>query len=187
MASRFSRALACTTLLGLLVACSNDDFLPDPTVANVVDTLTLFAVEGTPVGTPSGYSIIDGQAVRIDQRPDFDFVYGLPAGVGPSLLPPGALGLAQNLSLRPGILEPSDGFDDLEIAQLNGYRTEDTISVAIGQTFVARSRVACGLGVPMYAKLRILSIDPLQRSVTLETLPNRNCGYRGLQPGLPDA
>jgi hypothetical protein len=184
MANALLRGFAIVALVGGMVsACDDPTSLADATIPNVIDTVTIFALDGTPVTSASGYSIPDGRAVRTDQRPDFDFAFNLGPGNVPWVLPPGALGLAQQLSLEPGILEPSNDFDDITIAQLNGYRTSDTVTAAIGQTFLARSRIACSLGVPLYMKLRILSFDLVARSVTFEALPNRNCGYRGLQPG----
>jgi hypothetical protein len=41
--------------------------------------------------------------------------------------------------------------------------------------------------LPRYGKFQVLAIDPAQRTVTLEFLIDRNCGYRGLEPGLPDS
>ncbi len=188
MPSSLTRGIVLAALAGgLLGACDDPNVLADATVPNVIDTVSLYAYEGTPVNTPSGYSIIDARAVRIDQRPDFDFAFNLGPGDVPWLLPPAAVGVAQNLSLEPGMLEPAADFDDLTIAQLNGYRWADTLAVSVGQTWVARSRIACSIGVPLYAKLRILSVDPAARTLTFEVLANRNCGYRGLQPGLPDS
>ncbi len=187
MAYELLRTLAVVGFVGGMVsACDDPNSLADATVPNVIDTVTVFALEGTAVTSPSGYSITDARPVRTDQRPDFDFAFNLGPGDIPWLLPPGALGLAQELSLEPGLLEPSDDFDGISIAQLNGYRTSDTLTVSIGQTLLARSRIACSLGVPLYMKLRILTFDLVARSVTFEALANRNCGYRGLQPGLPD-
>ena len=37
----------------------------------------------------------------------------------------------------------------------------------------------------MYGKIEILAIDPVARSVTFRYLVNNNCGYLGLEPGLP--
>ncbi|NNG17619.1 MAG: hypothetical protein HKM89_14175 [Gemmatimonadales bacterium] len=187
MAKELLHTIAFVAVVGGIVsACDDPTALPDATVPNVIDTVSLFALDGTPVTAASGYSIPDGRPVRTDQRPDFDFAFNFGPGDVPWLLPPGALGLAQELSLEPGILEPSNDFDDITIAQLNGYRTSDTVAVSIGQTFLARSRIACGLGVPVYMKLRVLAFDLVARSITFEALANRNCGYRGLRPGLPD-
>jgi hypothetical protein len=49
----------------------------------------------------------------------------------------------------------------------------------------------CPFGLPgvLYAKLRVLDIDttstPNGRRITFEILNDQNCGYRGLQPGVP--
>jgi hypothetical protein len=58
--------------------------------------------------------------------------------------------------------------------------------VSAGERFMVRSRVICtALGVPQYAKLEILTLD--NKSVTFQVLVDRNCGYKGLEPGLPDS
>jgi hypothetical protein len=55
--------------------------------------------------------------------------------------------------------------------------------------FVARSRVSSlycvYVAVPRYGKFLVLSIDPTARSITMQALVDLNCGYRGLEPGLP--
>ena len=35
-------------------------------------------------------------------------------------------------------------------------------------------------------KFEILEIDAVARTVTIKTLVNENCGYIGLEPGLPE-
>jgi hypothetical protein len=56
----------------------------------------------------------------------------------------------------------------------------------VNQVYLARSSVVCTtFGVPVYAKLHILSFDDADREITFEVLANRNCGFRNLQPGLP--
>jgi len=41
--------------------------------------------------------------------------------------------------------------------------------------------------LPRYGKFQVLSLDPVARSVTFQTLVNQNCGYRSLRPGIPTA
>ena len=60
----------------------------------------------------------------------------------------------------------------------------------MGSVFVIRSRpfiVGCELTgeLPRYGKFHVLAVDPVARSLKLETLVNQNCGYRSLEPGLP--
>ena len=62
--------------------------------------------------------------------------------------------------------------------------TDSAVAVAVGDRFVVRSRVVCTtLGVPLYAKLEILSFQ--DSTVTFRWLSDLNCGYKDLLPGLP--
>jgi hypothetical protein len=42
------------------------------------------------------------------------------------------------------------------------------------------------IGLPKYAKLEVLSFDDVTRIVTFRIITDDNCGFRGLEPGLPD-
>jgi hypothetical protein len=50
-----------------------------------------------------------------------------------------------------------------------------------------RSRVTCTIGVPKYAKLEIVGFDDVARTVSFRILIDDNCGFRGLEPGLPNS
>jgi hypothetical protein len=39
--------------------------------------------------------------------------------------------------------------------------------------------------VPAYGKLEILSFDADNRTISFRVLANLNCGYKGLEPGIP--
>jgi hypothetical protein len=57
-----------------------------------------------------------------------------------------------------------------------------------GAELLVQSRVTtCSYGgsASYYAKLRVLSVDMVARRADFEILVNTNCGYRGLEPGLP--
>ena len=58
-------------LVAGVAACSDPNSLPDAQITNVVDTFTISALTGTPIASPSAYSIADrapilrpGKAVR---------------------------------------------------------------------------------------------------------------------------
>ena len=59
---RLFTLVSCPLAVAFAVACSDANSLPDPTAQNFVDTLTLGALEGTPVTTPSGFGIQAGAA-----------------------------------------------------------------------------------------------------------------------------
>ena len=75
-------------------------------------------------------------------------------------------------------------FDAITVAPSNGYVTDSAVPVEIGQRWFVRSRVFCSLGVPQYAKVEILGFE--DSTVTFKVLADNNCGYKGLEPGLPN-
>lgn len=178
----------CLRLLPLLLtavaaACGNDDNLADPTEQNVVDTVTVGSLTGTPITTPSGFAVEKG-AVRTDQDAGFDFAYNIEPGGRKVFLPRAALGLP-SVNADPGLQRRDETFDQLLVARSNGYVTDEAVPVAVGERYLVRSRVLCGgLGVPLYAKLEIIALDG--EYADLKVLANRNCGYKELTPGLPD-
>lgn len=181
------RSLYPVLVLALAGACSDDDNLADPTSENFVDTLMVGSLTDTPITTPSGFSVTNG-ALRTDQTAEFDFAFdikGDPATGQAVFLPRAVLGLSSPNTADPGIMLRPEAFDEITLAPSNGYITEAEVPVTVGERYVVRSRVVCtGLGVPVYAKVEILSFE--DNSVVLKVLANINCGYRGLEPGFPD-
>ncbi len=166
-----------------LAACGGDDGLPANPQANVIDTVVIGSLTGTPITTPSGFSVANG-AVRTDLSADFDFAFNIETDNQLVFLPRSELGLPSTTA-NPGLQRRNESFDDIDRAESNGYVTDDPVPFAVGDRFMVRSRVVCGsLGVPLYAKIEILSVDDLL--VHLKTLANVNCGYKDLTPGVPD-
>jgi len=173
--------------LGVIIACNDPNALGDATEVNSVDTVTLGAIEGTPLSTPSGFNIATG-ALRIDSSVNFEFAYNvrrLADGTYQRVfLPRAALGLASTTTADPGLQARTQTFDEIDHAPSNGYTADSAVPIEVGQRYVVRSRVVCtGLGVPLYGKLEILSFQ--DSTVTFKVLADLNCGFRDLQPGLP--
>ncbi|HEV8125760.1 MAG TPA: hypothetical protein VGP80_16045 [Gemmatimonadales bacterium] len=166
------------------LACSDPNALAKPANSNFDDTLTIYALHGTPINTPSAFSVPEGP-VRTDRSPAFEFAYD----VGPQgehlFLPLAVLDINVSNSVNPGLLPSSKPFVAIHRAPSNGYITADTVVVDSGDVFVVRSRLVCNIGVSEYAKLQVLSFDDAQRSVTFRVLSNINCGYKDLDPGFP--
>src|SRR2546426_11763723 len=120
-----ARALAGAVVLAL-AACSEPLGLPAPALSNFVDTLSLFALEGTPLTTPSAYRLSGRQLVRTDQSADFDFAFNIDASNRPVLLPTGAVGLPQG----SGIQVATQGFDALTVAPTGGYGLDQPVAGA---------------------------------------------------------
>jgi hypothetical protein len=173
-------------LLLSAAACGDDNGLADPTLTNVERSETLYSLVGTPVATPSGYAVDGGRPVRTDQSDAFDFAYNLELDGTHVFIPQAALGIDPGNSVNPGLQPRAETFEAITSAPSNGYISDRPVPIAVGERYVVRGRVTCSIGVPKYAKLEIVSFDDAARTVTFRILIDDNCGFRGLEPGLPD-
>jgi len=167
-------------------ACGNSTGLPSAGFPNYVDTAMLYALTGTPIGTPSGYDITVQMVSYPEQGATFDFAFDITEDGVAQVLPAKLLGR----TTVAGIQAAETSFDSIREAPLDGYVTDTAFTVANGTTFLARSRAYsnnCGYvsALPRYGKFRVLAIDEATRTVTLEAMVDWNCGYRQLEPGVP--
>lgn len=174
------------TALGLSIVASacEDTTLPEAIYENEVDTVTLYALDGTPVDTRSGYNLVGRASVRTDLTTTFDFVFNIDTLGQPVLIPAAALEMGTNA----GFQATTGTFEDVRSAPAGDYLTDDPYPVNVGDVVAARSRlVSCaGLGsLSYYGKIGVIAIDLTERNITFEILTNINCGYRSLEPGRP--
>jgi len=187
------RLVSLVAALGLIGAAACDDpfALGPATSTNFVDTLQLFSVNGTTLDQPSALVLTTKRTYRlgIDLLPySFDFLYRIDGDTLPQLVPYGAVASASGVSGRAGYQPSTTPFDAITEGQQSGYVTDSATAIAVGDVFFLRSGLpnGCFLLIPYYAKLRVLEIDAATRSVSFEILINNNCGYWGLEPGLPE-
>jgi hypothetical protein len=176
--------LACAAI----AACGNPLGLPAAYITNVVDTVHLYALSGTPVSLPSGYSITSQRVVRTDQGQPFDFAFDIDTTGQAKLLPTGALKLGK----QSGLQLSAQQFDSITIAPTSNYNQDSAQAVKVNSVLILHSStVTCSYGIPafFYAKLHVLAIDttstPNGRRIDFAILNDINCGYRGLLPGVP--
>jgi len=170
-----------------LAGCDDPNQLADPSITNRVDTVAMYAIDGTSVRRESAFSIDLGRPVRIDIFSGFDFAFNLDQQGRIVFLPARVVGLPES-SVDPGFIKNGVPFDQVTVAPLDGYITLDSIIAQVGDNYSIRSRILCSVGTPKYGKINVLGVNthPETLSVTLEVLVNQNCGYIGLAPGLPD-
>jgi hypothetical protein len=170
-----------------LAACSDANSIPDATFTNVIDTVVVYAISGTEVFQPSGYAMTQRSAVRLDNTTSADFGYERTEDGRDVLLPGRMLGHPGAAGADPGLQHTDLAWDEIVIAEINNYKTLDTVAVAAGDVLYLRSRIpqTCFLGVPTYGKVEILEFDAANRSIKFRVLANLNCGYKALTPGLP--
>ena len=170
-----------------LAACSDASSIPDATFSNATDTVVVYAISGTDVFRPSGYAMTQRSSVRIDASSVADFAYDRTADGRDVLLPGAMVGHPGVGGVDPGLQHTDLGFDEIVLAEVNNYKTLDTVAVAVGDVLYLRSRIpsTCYLGVPTYGKVEILEFDGTSRTIKFRVLANLNCGYKALTPGLP--
>lgn len=184
-AIRHMRAAALALIAGL-TACggSTDPILipvPDePSEAILVDVSTGEILD------PSAFDIISGDAVRTDQFSGWDFVFQV-ADDGSKLLWPRSAVIGEHED--SGLFRASVTFEQLREAPEVGYVQLDSVPVAVGDVFAARSRRNPAFGsvrCRQFAKIEVLEIDADEGTVSLLHLVNPNCEKRTLVPGAED-
>ena len=186
-------AIIPVVLAAVIGACGDPFAVIPASVSNTVDTVEIYAVNGTPLDKASGYVIPDRSPVRIgldSPRYNFDFLYRIDGTNGPEFAPYSVVtpvAASTSNAGRAGFLAASSSFDAITEAEQTGFVVDKPVKLAVGQVWFVRSGLpnGCFLGIPYYAKLEVLSFDSGQRSVKFRILANVNCGYRGLEPGLP--
>jgi hypothetical protein len=175
---------AVTGLVLLSAACSSTTGLPSASIVDSVQTVSLFALTDPIVTTPSAFVLQGAQRVRIDQTTALDFAFTFDAQRRPILLPTERLGLGAASSLQ-ATMTP---FDAITSAPTTGWQLDSSVVVDPGAVVLVSSRpITCftGLTVSLYAKLKVLAVDPTAQRLDFQILVDQNCGYRSLQPGLP--
>jgi len=183
----FVPASSALITAALLVACGDPLSLPPAAFENRIDTLQLYSVAQSPIHLPSAFVMVARQTARLDQLVNFDFVYNTDADGGRYFIPYAGVAPTPQTVRLPGFLPTETGFDAITVAEQVGYATRDTIPLRVGQVVYARSAVVpnCGIGTPYYGKLQVLGFNDAEHYVVFRFLVNVNCGYRGLELGLP--
>jgi hypothetical protein len=180
-------AAGSLAVVAALAGCGDPLSLNPAIFSNREDTVKLWAATETPIHLPSGYVIVGRTGVRLDQVSGFDFIYDISPEGRRVLVPYAALVPTSGTSGTPGLQATSSEFDAIAVAEQVGYVLKDSVDAVLRQVYYVRSTLdpGCSLRIPYYAKLEVLGFDSNERSVTFRILTDINCGYRGLQPGLP--
>jgi len=182
---RFVARSARVIGLALLVAaCGDTSNLPAAFFTNCVDTVSLYALRGTDLRLPSAYTLEGARPVLMQQTTALDFAFDFDSLGAPALFPTGAINLGQ----LSGLQQSTTAFDAIKLAPTGSYVFDKPLALDTGTVVLVRSRpILClfGTTVSLYAKLRVLVVDSTARRLDMEALVDQNCGYRGLEPGLP--
>jgi hypothetical protein len=187
MLALFATALA---IFGSAAACGNLT-RPKAQTENSTDTLTVYALNGTPVSAPVGIWLFGRTSSVISSNFDFDLAFDIDGQGNTTLYTvryiAGGLSGAHSVALQ----RYTGGYDALTKAPSTGYITDSLFTTKVGDVFAISTSdpSACSFSVyssVIYAKLEVMNIDPVARTVKARFTVDPNCGFFSLVPsGIP--
>ena len=158
---------------------------------NSTDTVTVYALNGSPVDAPAGLWLFGRQGVVVNSSFLFDLSFDINSQGEATLYTvryvAGALAPAHSVALQ----RITGGFDGLLKAPQTGYVSDSLFTTKVGDVFAISTSdpSACSFSIYsnlIYAKLEVLGIDPGTRTVRTRFTVDPNCGFLSLIPsGIP--
>ena len=176
--------LALTLFVAALAGCG-DPVSIRAQFEIVEDTVTVFALTGTPVIAPAALSTLRHEAVRIETTRDFDIVFDID-GTGRAVLYP--VQLVGGSPGSTGIQPATQSFDAIEEAPRTGYQRDSAVVLDVGDIVIVEAEPLFCLSTiqpRIYSKLMIDAIDLATRSVRVRLVVDPNCGFRSFLEGIP--
>jgi len=191
MKSRLLALLAAIPAVVGLNACGDPTNL-QASLPTAVDTLSVFALSGTPAAYPSGLAILPRQVVRVDGFAQFDVAFDINAN-GDAVIYPVKLVVAAPGTSRPvGLQKVSGLFDAVVEAPKSGYELDSALVVLPGQVVAIQSaHNASGdlcqfaLSPNVFAKAVVDSVSLASRTIFFKLGVDPNCGFRSFAVGIP--
>jgi hypothetical protein len=179
----------------LVIAC-DDPLGVNATTATQSDTLSVFAMTGTPSAFPSGYSAGTGLISRIEPDISFDVVFDLTPDQKVRVIPARLISPLRvilgrtELTQQVGLQIATETFETIARAPTRGYKRDSIVTVSPGQAvlFEVLSEVCSfqfTLSSVLYAKVVVDSIHPGSREIFFRAIRQPNCGFRSFAPGIP--
>ena len=190
-----ARLLALTVAMFAVVACRDITRSIEPNIEVIEDTLTVFALRGSPLSAPQALDLFGVRALRLGgeaqciQFCSYDLVVDTAAGA--TLLYPTHL-VESNQFPTVGLLEVTSSFESITEAPTSGYQDTTAVAIAPGETVIVRGRNRCfgnfaGRDL-FYAKVQLLDVGSSggHRTARFRIRSNPNCGFRSFADGLPE-
>lgn len=174
-----------------LNACGDPNALQS-TLPTSVDTLSVWALSGTPPSYPSGISIVARQAVTVDASGQFDAALDINDN-GEPVIYPVKLVVSQIACARSvGMQKVAGDFDSLKVAPKSGFETDSALVLAPGQVVALQATHNCqgdicqfAVSPDINAKITVDSVNLALRILYFRMGVDPNCGFRSFAGGLP--
>lgn len=157
------------------------------------DTLSyspaLFALNGSPLGSPTAVNTPVASVVRADATYNFDIAMDIDGQGRPVVLTQRAVGTpAVGAGRQVSLQVLAGGFDAVLRAPGGSWVADSMLTLTVGQVVGIRvSSPVCQFDFSpyIYSKLVVDSVQVGSRRLWLTMLTNPNCGFRSLEPGRP--
>ena len=186
-----SLVAACGGIVLLLNGCG-DPLRPRAQLPVFLDTLTAFALTGTPLTAPSALhvptlAVLPPRNVPGSLEVEFEVAFDIDDAGRVRLIPAPRIGLSTR---RIGFQDLPQSFQDVLEAPRTGY-VRDTVWIATPGTVVTiEAEVSiCGsfsLSPFMYNKLVVDSVRTDSRLIYFRSATDPNCGFRSFAEGIPE-
>jgi hypothetical protein len=191
MKLRFALLAMLLTVAGL-GAC-RDPIQLTASSETFTDTLSVFALSGTPPGYPNALSMVARQTVAVTGFGGFDIAFDIDASSrvlvhAARRVITGGAGIPQ-----VGLQIVAGPFESVDSAPRTGYKVDSTIVATAGDVIVVESAHNTGSGdvctfalsPNLYAKISIDTIFVATRTIKFRVAYDPNCGFRSFAPGIP--
>ena len=173
----FAAAVALVT-----VAC-DDPFAPEADLPVFADTISVFAMSGTPVSYPSVVQLFSVATGLLQAGAQFDIALDIDEDSNVVIYP---AGLVSAGAPRVGLRDTALAFDDLDRAPRGEYQFEDPVVVQPGRIVIAEvSTQLCQFSLTpfFYSKIVVDSVQHDTRKIFLRVTTDPNCGFRSFEVG----
>lgn len=156
---------------------------------NTEASLKVYAMNGTPLTLPAAVLLRNGAAVRVDGNFSFDMAFDLNAAGLVVIYTQRMVANEFAFTHRVGLQTRVAPFDEVIRAPTSGYVYDSLLTLGPGEVVLVDvlDPICAGsfLGANVRGKMRVDSVDKVNRSIFLHVLANPNCGFRSLVQGTP--
>ena len=186
----FALIAMLSTVLGL-GAC-RDPIELQATQEVWTDTLSVYALSGTPAGYPSALSITARQVFPVTGFGGFDIAFDIDASDRVLVHAARRVVTLGNAVPRVGLQVVPGTFESVTAAPSSGYKVDSTLVVSEGDVVVIEAvhngdndQCTFALSPNLYAKISIDTVFLASRTIKFRFGYDPNCGYRSFAPGIP--
>jgi len=184
--------LATMFVVVVLNACGDPTSIKASAITSV-DSISVFALSGTPPSYPSGISLLARSPVRVDGNANFDIALDINSDGDAIVYPVKQVVTVPGAGRAVGLQKLAVGFDSLLEAPKDGYHVDSTAFVVKpGETLAIQSQhnfsgdiCQFALNPNIFAKIAVDSVNLASRTLYVRMGLDPNCGFRSFATGIP--